>query len=379
MPSWAYTAGGRVNGSVAAVTIFGTNLQDGAAKKNFDGQFTRHHLIDIQVLQKIWNAFVADNDEDSMEALITWCGGKMPTRPFNMGSTAAPAGLLNRVAWNPFNIVIGPLANHRVNDPGSTFDSITFTKFPKFAAKGDDNYKENLARQEFNTHIYRLRQIYVLMKEYLAHDDFSEQSLNSLRTLLRSDTINSYPNLKQMGTTRRRGDPTVYFVDRALLHPALWQDYSLTPGRWFNDEADEKKYSNAVNKKVVPYVAQSMFNDVYVKPKDQNASLREDLKSPPTSAPLVLIPTSDRRIFDVKQLAPLLEEKIKPYERFAKGGGLRVFICARKEDELFRDITHNVGSALKQILPTKKPKWNVTYCPMARPEYSATEVRIYMK
>jgi hypothetical protein len=378
MPSWAYTAGGRVGGSVAPVTIFGVQLQDKAAKSHFDGAFTRHHLIDIQVLQKIWNAFVAADDEESMAALITWAGGAMPARPFNMNSTAAPQGLLNRIAWNPFNIVIGPLANYRVNDPGSTFDAITFTSFPKFDAAGDANQKESLARQEFNTHIYRLRQIYLLMKEYLTHDDFSPQAVSSLRSLLRSDTVNSYPHLSQLGKTRRRGDPTVLFMDRALLHPALWQDYSLTADRWFNDAADQAKYAKALSMKVAPYVNRSMFNDIYVKPKDQNASLREDLKSPPTSSPLTTIPTSDRRVFDAAALSKLLEEKIGSHQRFATGTGVRVLICAKKEDGLFRDLSDNVGRAVRELV-AKNKTWKVTYSPMARPEYSATEVRLYWK
>jgi hypothetical protein len=378
MPSWAYTAGGRVGGSVAAITIFGTQLQDAAAKSHFDHAITRHHLIDIQILQKIWNAFVAADDEESMAALITWAGASMPRRPFDMNSSNAPQGLLNRIAWNPFNIVIGPLANYRVNDPGSTFDAIAFTSFPKFDAKGDANQKESLARQEFNTHIYRLRQIYLLMKEYLTHDDIAPQTVNSLRSLLRSDTVNSYPHLRQLGKARRRGDPNVLIMDRALLHPALWQDYSLTADRWFNEEADQAKYQKALSMKVAPYVNRSMFNDIYVKPKDQNASMREDLKSAPTSEPLTRIPTSDRRVFDAAALSKLLEEKIAPHERFATGTGVRVLICARKEDGLFRDISDNVGRAVKELIG-RKPKWKVKYSPMARPEYSATELRIYWK
>src|SRR5258708_6147070 len=137
MPSWKFTAGGRVNGSVAAVTIFGVQLQNTPAKAHFGGQFTRHHIIYIQILQKIWNAFIDANDEESMEALITWAGANMPGKPFNMNSTDPPQGVLNRIAWNPFNIVMGPLANFRVNDPGSKFDPITFTALPNFAAKGD--------------------------------------------------------------------------------------------------------------------------------------------------------------------------------------------------------------------------------------------------
>ena len=377
MPSWKYTAGGRVGGSVAAVTIFGVQIQDKVGKANFGGQWTRHHLIDIQVLQKIWNAFIDANDEDSMEALITWAGATMPGKPFNMNGTDAPQGVLNRIAWNPFNIVIGPLANYRVNDPGSTFDPLTFTAMPKFAAKGDANYQENLARQEFNTHIYRLSQIYALMKRYLTEDPIAPQLVDSLRSLLRSDTVNSYPNLAQLGKTRRRGDPNVLIVDRALLHPAMWQDYSLTPDRWFNSEQDKAKYANALKQQTVPYVAQSLFDDVPIKPKDQAHSVREDLKAPPTGEPAVLIPTSERRLFSAKSCEELLDEKIQPIKRFATGGGVRVLICGPKEDGLFKDLVSNVGGAVKQLVQSKG--YRLTYSPMARPGYTTTDVRLYLK
>ncbi|HXU81401.1 MAG TPA: hypothetical protein VN914_08385 [Polyangia bacterium] len=364
MPSWTYT-GKRVKGSVEAVTIFGTRIGKSQAKAQYQGEITRHHLIDIQTLQALWNAIVDRNDEDTMEALAVWAGARIPNRPFNMGSTNPPNGLLNKIAWNPFNLVVGPLTNYRVGDPGDSFDDLHFRSFPKFTDKDRSNQAESIARQEFNAHIYRLKQIDQLGARYI-NGDVPEQVASSLRMLLRSDTPTHYPNLRNgLGTAG------------ALLHPALWEDYSLTSNRWFAKTGDDKKYDNAIAAKMVPYVARSFFPEILVKPKDQNTSVREDLKAPPTSPPAVLIPTSERRLFTAATCQPLLEEKIAPYLRFATGGGVRVLICAKKEDGLFRDLTANVGAAVKKLVQDKG--WKLTYSPMARPEYGAAEVRIYLK
>ncbi len=363
MPSWTYT-GHRVKGSVEAVSIFGGRIQKNQAKAQYQGEITRHHLIDIQVLQKMWNAVVDREDEETMIALATWARARVPARPFNMKTTNPPPGLINKITWNPFNLVVGPLTNYRIGDPGDSFDNLEFRDLPKFTDKDRSNQAENLARQEFNSHMYRLKQIYQLMKRYI-NDEAPEQIVENLRSLLRSDVPGRYLHLdRAVGTAG------------SLLHPALWQDYSLVPDRWFIKEGDDKKFDNAQKNSMVPYVAKSYFVEFPVKPRDQNTSVREDIKSPPTSDPAVLIPISERRLFSASTCAPLLEEKLAPHARFLNGSGMRVFICAPKEDGLFRDLVSNVSAAVKKIVADKK--WKLTYVPMARPEYSKTEVRIYM-
>ena len=366
MPSWNFT-GKRVEGTSGFVTIFGQPMSDAEAKAQYGGKITRHHIIDIKVLQAIWNAGVDRGDEATIGALAAWGGalGLLPSSPFNMNSTDAPAGLLEKITWNPFNLVVGPLTNYRIGDPENDFDDLHFRTLPKFTQADRSNQYENLARQEFNTHAYRLRQIYLLMGQYI-ENTAAPQQISSMQSLLRSDTPTSYPALHgNIGTAG------------ALLHPALWHDYSLEPNRWFIKKGDDKKYNNATKASMVPYVSNCYYPDNFVKPKDQAASVREELKAPPTGDPAVLIPTSERRLFSAKSCEELLEEKIQPLKRFATGGGLRVLICGPKEDGLFRDLLANVGGAVKQLVQTKG--YRMTYSPMARPAFTATDVRIYLK
>src|SRR4051812_42003851 len=191
MPSWTF-AGKRVEGSATAVNIFGQPISDAEARAQYGGKITRHHIIDIKVLQAMWNTAVDRADEATINALAAWAGASslLPPAPYNMTSTDPPAGLLEKITWNPFNLVVGPLTNYRVGDPDNDFDDLHFRTLPKFSKEDRTNQFENLARQEFNTHIYRLRQIYLLMGQYI-EDTAAPQMISSMQSLLKSDTPSS--------------------------------------------------------------------------------------------------------------------------------------------------------------------------------------------
>jgi hypothetical protein len=363
--SWEFT-GSRVKGSVDAVTIFGAALSPAQAKAQYGGQITRHHLIDIQQLQALWNVIVSREDDDSMEALAHWAGkaGTLPAKPYNMQTTAAPGTLLKDVAWNPFNLIVGPLTNYRLGDPANDFDNIHFRSFPALSASDPNARAESLARQEFNAHVRRLREIYLLSKRYIEEVP-PPQIVASLRTLLRSDTPASYPHL--LGGAS---------AGRSLLHPALWRDYTTVPNRWFLGNSDQKKFNNALGAHTLPYVSESYFPDLQHQPVSQFRKLSETIAAPPGGDPLARIPTSERGLFEPAACRRVLEAKLTAVRRFAAGGGVRVFICAPAENGLFRDIVTNVARALTEIA-LAEPAYKVTYVPMARPAFTACEVRIY--
>ena len=137
------------------------------------------------------------------------------------------------MCWNPFNIIIGPNTNHRIGDPGDSFDRITFRAFPSFGLTPEDNVKklENLARQKTNTYIDRLSRIHGRMKEYVEfqasstgdYTDMESARGNLIATSVRSLLRSAIPGAYELGFDGR-GDAKL-----AILHPALWIDYLMTP------------------------------------------------------------------------------------------------------------------------------------------------------
>lgn len=365
MPTWKFTEH-RIDGKARAATIFGVRITDGKAKDQFSKHMSRHHLIDIQQLQNLWNAVVDRNDEDTMAAMAHWAGATslLPAKPYNMLTTSAPGGLLRKIAWNPFNLIIGPSTNYRLGDPANDFDHIEFRSFPKFSTVKSPEHIENLARQEFNTHVRRLRDLYLLMQRYL--DEIPPpQIVDNLRQVLRSDTPASYPVL-MVGT----------LTGCSLLHPALWRDYTTLSGRGFINQEDPKKFSNAIIDGVAPYVSASYFPDFQIKPSLQHKTLLEELKDPPTGDPLARIVTAERGLLERSTCRVLLESKLQPIQRFATGGGLRVYVCGPSENGLFSDIVSNIAGAVASIVQAQ-PSYKLTFVPMARSVYSTLEVRIY--
>jgi hypothetical protein len=138
-------------------------------KKKYNGDLTRHHIINIQVLQDFWNAAMTNADRATFEAMGLWCG--LP--PVQLASLLEdpanrdPGDFQKQFCWNPFNIVIGPSTGHRIGDPGEEFDFLQFRSFPKFTSKATPEFSESLARQEFNSHMERLKRINEYMGRYI--------------------------------------------------------------------------------------------------------------------------------------------------------------------------------------------------------------------
>jgi len=202
------------------VTIFGVAVS-GNPYQRAGGDLTRHHIIPHSLLIEVWNSAVDYLDFETIKALATWAGLDPGTAlpatldPGNANPNPSPQSVLRKVAWNPFNIVVGPLSEHRVEDPGDSFDGIQFTRLqPSTSAGKHKDWRENLARQEFNQHVMVLRRIYNYLTRYVAGKPI-EQDHTSLCQLLRGDAKSRYPQLAKV-------------VGGALLSPDLWADYSTT-------------------------------------------------------------------------------------------------------------------------------------------------------
>jgi hypothetical protein len=366
--SWKFN-GSRVKGSVNAVTIHGLQLSSNQTKAHYGGAITRHHIIDIQSLQAFWNATIDRDDDDTMEALACWANATplLPAKPRHMQTTQPPNGLLKSIAWNPLNLIVGPPTEYRLGDPANDFDDIHFRSFPSRSAS-PDALSESIVRQEFNMHVRRLRRIFLLIEEYL-NGPLPDPTLESLRSLLRSDVIANYPKMSnKMGAAIQSGC--------ALLHPALWRDYTSEAKHGFAKGSDQKKFNNATHAGMIPYASDSFFPEIQITPKNQQHQLLEEIKVPPTGEALVRIPSSERKLLERSTCLGLLQSKLQPITRFMTGSGLRVFICSPSASAIFGDITANVGAVLAELI-SAHPTWRVTYVPMVRPIYLSCEVRIY--
>lgn len=397
MAGWLYTKKDRVPGDVNICTIYGKQIHSSDADRQFGGAVTRHHIIDIQMLQKFWNAVVSMGDNATMEALAKWAGeaDRLPkTRPLDMKNTDPPEGLLKRICWNPFNIIIGPLTNHRIGDPGDDFDGIIFQSFsPSNNGSSLDAHgvqKEILMRQQFNTHISRLARIYARMTDYVelqasvgnftnSYEDQMEKSrfentAKSLRSLLVSAVPSAY------GIFDGRGDQKL-----AILHPDLWADYSQTADRWFIKKGDDKKYGsilrdaekvvkqnaeterinktilearqNAPNTKrakraleplkptIVPYVSVSYFPDIPIEPVLQYRSTTRRSSTLPTSSPMHTV-AMDYAFLDRATCATALEKYLKPVLQFAKTKSMEIYVHGPANNRMVSDMASNVAEVV---------------------------------
>lgn len=198
-------------------------------------EFTRHHVIPHELLLTAWNYAVdeaASRPEpypaklDLLHAFAVW-GHKTPADlPATLAAaTPEPQTVLKKVAWNPFNIIIGPKGEHRVEDPESNFDTFSFRSFgptpTSIAAKmtvGSNEMKLNLALQDFNRHFSSLRRIYLLLRLMVA-GAASRQHLDSLAALLRSDVPSRYPSLFALNRE---------LATAGLLWPGLWTEFTTS-------------------------------------------------------------------------------------------------------------------------------------------------------
>jgi hypothetical protein len=201
-------------------TTAGTMFQSGLAGDLMNP--TRHHIIPHNLLIDCWDHAVDRAEIEVHRAFAVWAGKSVRDLPGNYASVVPePQTVLKRVAWNPFNIVIGPLGEHRVEDPGDQFDRFEFRSFlpsgatrPASIASAVTNKAENLARQELNRHFGMLRRIYNILVRY-KDDEVSRLDVESLVTLLKSDVPSHYPNLN------------AHYVRGALLSPDLWSAYTV--------------------------------------------------------------------------------------------------------------------------------------------------------
>lgn len=202
-------------------TAAGTLFQSGLPGDQMNP--TRHHIIPHNLLIECWEHGVDRGEIEVHRAFAVWAGKSAADLPNDFVTTVPePQTVLKRVAWNPFNIIIGPLGEHRVEDPGDLFDRFEFRSFhpsgatpPTSIAAPLTHRAENLARQELNRHFGMLRRIYNILVRYKA-DQVSPVDVQSLVTLLKSDTPSKYPNLHAR------------FVRGALLSPDLWSRYTVT-------------------------------------------------------------------------------------------------------------------------------------------------------
>ena len=262
--TWKINAADRFNSNITkAVKMDGSVV--GIGGERIGGlKVTRHHLIDIKTLQDFWNKACDFGDMAVIEALALWAG--TPPRVIADMVPAAtkprPNTVIQRICWNPFNIVVGPDTTIRPNNPGEReFDYIAFV--------GD----LTVARIEFNIHVKRLRSIEQYIKLYLAISPApaapvnapplapffgngaprpigahiaarelatNQATINSLISLLKSDGPSHYPALFAM--LRIQEDPNKAemnqvtdlkrpaknsgfspdYIPGALLDPALW-------------------------------------------------------------------------------------------------------------------------------------------------------------
>lgn len=227
-------------------TTAGTMFQNGLAGNLMD--VTRHHIIPHSLLIDCWDHAVDRGELDVLRAFAVWAGKSVGDLPGSLAATTPePQTVLKRVAWNPFNIIIGPLGEHRVEDPGDVFDRFEFRSFlPSGAARPASiadpltHRAENLARQDLNRHFSVLRRIYNILVRY-KDDAVSPQDVDSLIALLKSDVPSHYPHLN-----------AARFVGRALLSPDLWSAYTADINVAPDYEVERRTFDGTVVSRTKP-------------------------------------------------------------------------------------------------------------------------------
>ncbi|HEY8509981.1 MAG TPA: hypothetical protein VIL32_16590 [Steroidobacteraceae bacterium] len=215
-----------------AVLPKGTNPFQAPNVAKDHASLTRHHVIPHHLLIAVWNKAVERGDFDLIKALAIWAGrdptAELPATldAMDPNPNPDPQQVLMRVAWNPWNIVIGPKMEHRIGDPTDAFDRLQFRDLPAFdrtagPIETNEAWKENLARQEFNLHVDRLYRIYKYMVRYVdPRLPLADVEVMSLITLLRSDHPSKYGRLND-------GRKSLIRFGGAILSPALWTQFSF--------------------------------------------------------------------------------------------------------------------------------------------------------
>lgn len=362
--SWIFTGKRVGDAKIKPVDLYGVPVEGNPFDK---GSMTRHHIIPITLLQKVWNTAVRRNDVDTIQAMAVWAGADklMPTkRPLVMDGPEAdpqPDGLLKKIAWNPFNLIMGPLTESRVGDPADSFDDIEFRNLPKFKIDEAGKKAEALARLDFNSHIKTLYKVNHYMKLYL--ESPSPQDLTSLHTLLKSDTPDHYKNLNNGA-----------LLGGAILHPGLWQCCTLDPEGGFAEAKDAKKRDGSLSRSQVPYVSESYLPEPEVKLADQYTKIFDAEAHTLTGDPAATIAGGEKGLLDRPKAEELLLKAIKPFEKDIKDG-LRIVIIGPGKDVYRQTIVNNVAASAVEL--AAKYKGKVLYGALVDESLKKTEVRIF--
>jgi len=379
-------------------------------KKSYKDEVTRHHVINIQVLQDFWNEAMVRADRPTYEAMGAWCA-MAPARLTSLldnPSTLKPDDFQRQFCWNPFNIVIGPSTTHRVGDPGSGFDFIQFQSFPKFAATSDASFTENLARQEFNTHMERLKRINAYMGRYTGGTLYS-QEVENLRTLLKSDRPSCYPNLfkvlrakidpsqpeysqaadteklrRTAGRLKPSGEPVYvaqFSPDRlpgAITHPDLWVALTDMPAFGFETHGQFDVYKGRLQSRVVPWVNTSYLPEPAGAGPVRASEKYKHLFETGTAGLPVRDPAArvvvEKGVVDAA-FADRFVKAVQPLEGIARQSGLRVFVVGPNYSEIFRAALDRVADEAAKLSGTGY-RLSLASLPN-RSELKAVEARLY--
>lgn len=409
-PSWTIIDD-RVSGDPDPVSFSGEHGKPFTlkVKKEYQDKLTRHHVINIQVLQSAWNQAVASQDADTFRALGKWCAfpddavERLVTTP-----TINPIEFQRQVCWNPFNIIVGPSTTVRVGDPGSGFDKIQFTTLPKFDGFDDPGFNESLARQEFNQHIERLTRINMYLTRYITGELY-EQEIGNLRTLLKSDRPSLYPNLfkaltakvdkvkdrnynqeadalivsKMKGKTTKEGQPLdlpKFSPDRlpgAITHPALWYNVFAMPDLGLQTSSDVEVWKGRLVDKVVPWVSESYLPEPLVKepirPSQKHKDLFEVAMGLPTRSPAAVIDINN--VTSDPSFSAKFAEAVENQGKIATQSGLRVFVIGPNYSEIFKNVLDRVTLEVLDLIKKGK-RLRINSVPN-RTEVTKVEVRLY--
>jgi hypothetical protein len=79
--------------------------------KRFPIELARHHIISWKIIRTCWNKCITDNIEEVCSMLIN-----LLSETYKLSPDA------NDLCWAKRNLIIGPLGNHRMFDPGEELD-----------------------------------------------------------------------------------------------------------------------------------------------------------------------------------------------------------------------------------------------------------------
>ncbi|MEM9224111.1 MAG: hypothetical protein AAGB11_17145 [Pseudomonadota bacterium] len=401
--------GDRVKGSAAPVTIFGDFGNDtaNATKSYYGGEITRHHIINIQVLQSVWNAAVDRADASMFHALAAWAGYGA-TKCFAMcgnPASAKPQDFQKAVCWNPFNLVMGPSTRDRVADPGAA-QGMTFIRThglstiankkpinnnndPRTPAQRNplDNFgfdgisythffgvsTVRVAMMEFNQHIERLRRINHYMGLYLKQDG-EPQDEDSLRSLLRSDRPSHYPALFQQLRNQAKSASGIHSdaIPGCLTDPLLWTKLSSPPTLGLANAADDKVYKRK-SQKTVPWVSRSYLKMPPRDPKKQYSdSIVADTQNAPVSKDSAAV-FEGKRFLDRAEADKVLRGVVSSLRSFARLKGLTIFVGAPAASVLMKEAVENAALVVSELV---KQGMVLKIQPLTHHTFKRLEVRV---